>query len=55
MRLGNFAVTEVSENETWVTVAEWMQNTSPNIVVPPDNAFGANNSVYASRILWDKE
>lgn len=55
VRLGNFAVTEVSENETWVTVAEWMQNTPPNIVVPPDNAFGANNSVYASRILWDKE
>ncbi len=25
-RLGNFAVTEVSENETWITVSEWMQN-----------------------------
>jgi lysophospholipase L1-like esterase len=51
-RLGNFAVTEVSENETWVTVAEWMQTWSPNIVIPPENAFGADNSVYAARILW---
>jgi hypothetical protein len=25
-RLGNFAVAEVSERETWVTVSEWMQN-----------------------------
>lgn len=54
VRLGNFAITEVSENETWVTVAEWMQNTAPNIIVPPDNAFGADNSVYAARILWKK-
>ena len=23
-RLGNFGVTTISENETWVTVAEWM-------------------------------
>ncbi|MEQ1748825.1 MAG: GDSL-type esterase/lipase family protein [Prosthecobacter sp.] len=53
-RLGNFAVTEVSENETWVTVAEWMQTWSPNIVIPPENAFGADNSVYAARILWKR-
>lgn len=51
-RLGNFAVTEVSENETWVTVAEWMQTHSPNIVIQPENAFGADNSVFAARILW---
>ena len=51
-RLGNFAVAEVSENETWVTVAEWMQTWSPNVVLPPDNAFGADNRVYAARILW---
>ncbi len=25
-RLGNFAVTDVSEQETWITVSEWMQN-----------------------------
>lgn len=51
-RLGNFAVTEVSENETWVTVAEWMQTHAPNVVIPPDNAFGADNTVWAARILW---
>ncbi len=51
-RLGNFAITEVSENETWVTVAEWMQTHAPNIVIPPDNAFAADNSVWAARILW---
>ena len=25
-RLGNFAVVEVSQSETWITVSEWMQN-----------------------------
>ncbi|HYF35757.1 MAG TPA: exo-alpha-sialidase, partial [Prosthecobacter sp.] len=53
-RLGNFAITEVSPNETWVTVAEWMQKNSPHIIIPPDNPFGADNSIYAARILWDK-
>ena len=53
-RLGNFGVTEVSENETWVTVAEWMQTWGPNVVMPPDNKYGADNSVYAARIFWDR-
>ena len=51
-RLGNFAVCEVSENETWVTVAEWMQKNGPDIVIKPDNKLGADNSVYAARLLW---
>lgn len=51
-RLGNFGVTEVSENETWVTVAEWMQKNGPDYVIKPDNQHGADNSVYAARILW---
>jgi hypothetical protein len=51
-RLGNFGVTQISEHETWVTVAEWMQTHSPNIIIPPDNAFGADNTVWAARILW---
>lgn len=51
-RLGNFGVCEVSENETWVTVAEWMQKNGPDIVIKPDNTYGADNSVYAARILW---
>lgn len=52
-RLGNFGVTEVSENETWVTVAEWMQTTPPN---PHDSSvcmrYGSDNSVFAARIRW---
>jgi len=53
-RLGNFGVTEVNEHETWVTVAEWMQTWPPDVVIPPGNTRGADNSVYAARILWTK-
>jgi len=53
-RLGNFGVTEVSPGETWVTVAEWMQTFSPNIIVPVDNPYGADNSIFAARIKWQK-
>lgn len=53
-RLGNFGVCEVSENETWVTVAEWMQTWGPNHVIPPDNKYGADNSLYMARIRWQK-
>ena len=52
-RLGNFGVTNVNENETWVTVAEWMQTWGPNYIMHPDNPYGADNSVYAARILWN--
>lgn len=52
-RLGNFGVTDVSESETWVTVAEWMQTTSPN---PYDFTkcmkYGSDNAVFAARIQW---
>lgn len=53
-RLGNFGVIDVNENETWITVAEWMQTWSPEIVIHPDNLYGADNSVYAARIRWSK-
>ena len=43
----------VSERETWVTVAEWMQTKGPMIVIPPNNKYGADNSVYVARILWE--
>ncbi len=46
-RLGNFGVTDVTENETWVTVAEWMQ---PKGV----EKYGSNGSVFLARIHWDK-
>ncbi|MBL9202419.1 MAG: hypothetical protein JNL39_18050, partial [Opitutaceae bacterium] len=54
-RLGNFGITEVSENETWVTVAEWMQGPAPMRIIPPDNPWGANNRVYAARIRFDQK
>lgn len=53
-RLGNFAVSNVGPNETWVSVSEWMQTTGPK---PTDYRvpmkYGADNSVYVSRILWN--
>ena len=50
--LGNsYGVTEVSEDETWVTTAEWMQG--PKGILRPGNAYGSDNSVYAARILWN--
>lgn len=53
-RLGNFGVVEVSDRETWITVAEWMQTWGPNYILRPDNPHGAANRVYASRIRWTK-
>lgn len=46
-RMGNFGVTDISENETWVTVAEWMQ---PKGV----EKYGSDGSIYVSRIHWSK-
>ncbi len=54
-RLGNFGVTNVTPNETWITVAEWMQTKDPN---PYDctvcEKYGSDNSVFVSRIFWNK-
>lgn len=46
-RLGNFGVVDVSPDETWVTVAEWMQ---------PKGAdqHGSDGSVFVARIHWRK-
>jgi len=46
-RLGNFGVCEVSENETWVTVSEWMQ---PHGV----EKYGSDGSVFVAKIRWQK-
>jgi len=46
-RLGNFGVTDVSPEETWVTVAEWMQ---PRGV----ERHGSDGSVFVARIHWTK-
>jgi hypothetical protein len=52
--LGNFGVTDVNQSETWVTTTEWMQKWGPNLVIPVDNKFGADNSVYVAKIRWNK-
>jgi hypothetical protein len=52
-RLGNFGVTRISDQETWVTVAEWMQTKGPNpydYTIPMKH--GADNRVWVARILW---
>lgn len=46
-RLGNFGVTEVGPDETWVTVSEWMQ---PEGV----EKYGSDGSVYVARIHWER-
>lgn len=46
-RLGNFGVTDVSPDETWVTVSEWMQ---PKGV----EKYGSDGSVFIARIHWDQ-
>lgn len=51
-RLGNFGIVDVNENETWITVAEWMQTWSPNYIIRPDNLYRADNCVYAARLRW---
>lgn len=53
-RLGNFGVTDVSGKETWVTVTEWMQTWGPNIVMKPDNPYGADNTLWIARIVWNQ-
>jgi hypothetical protein len=47
-RLGNFGVTDVNEDETWVTDAEWMQ---PKGV----EKRGADGSVFVARIRWKEK
>lgn len=59
-RYGNFGVVNVSENETWITEAEWMQvpkiPNSPqrggSVAMPIDNQWGADAKVYVGRICW---
>ena len=53
-RLGNFGVTHISQNETWVTVAELMQTWGPNHAMPVDNDFGSDGSVYVARLHWSR-
>lgn len=47
-RLGNFGVTDISPDETWVTVSEWMQ---PEGV----EKYGSDGSVFVAKIKWNKK
>ncbi|QDT62634.1 hypothetical protein SV7mr_51840 [Stieleria bergensis] len=52
-RLGNFGITNISDNETWVTAAEWMQGPGPNHSDPkPLVARGANNRIWVAKLKW---
>lgn len=46
-KLGNFGVTNVSPDETWVTVSEWMQPIGVE-------KYGSDGSVWVARIHWNK-
>ena len=52
-RLGNFGVTRMNENESWVAVAEWMQTGPPD---PYDftvcERYGSDNSVFVAKIRF---
>ena len=45
-RLGNFGVTDISADESWVTVSEWMQ---PKGV----EKYGSDGSIFVARIHWN--
>lgn len=45
-QLGNFAVVDVNERETWVTTSEGMSPGNPA-------QFGSNGRVYAARLIWE--
>lgn len=52
-RLGNFGVTRVSEDETWVVVSEWMQAIAPNHWGPTlCEQHGSDNSIFLARIRF---
>lgn len=44
-RLGNFSVCDVTEDETWVVVSEWMQPAGCE-------QYGSDNTIWAARIQW---
>lgn len=46
-RLGNFGVVDVSSQETWVTVTEWMQPLGVE-------KYGSDNSVFVAKLKWSQ-
>lgn len=52
-RLGNFGITEINPDETWIIAAEWMQGPAPNPHDPaPLVARGADNRIWVTKIRW---
>ncbi|NOX99941.1 MAG: exo-alpha-sialidase [Verrucomicrobia bacterium] len=52
-RLGNFAVTQFSKDETWITVTEWMQTIGPKYNDPEKlMKMGADNRVWVAKVKW---
>jgi hypothetical protein len=50
-RLGNFGITRISGQESWITVAEWMQTTAPNPHDPTIcEKYGSNNSIFVAKV-----
>jgi hypothetical protein len=50
-RLCNFGVAKVSDTESWVTVAEWMQTKGPNFSdFTVCERYGSDNSVYLAKV-----
>lgn len=50
-RLGNFGIARISDNESWVTVAEWMQSIPPHAHDPTQcEKHGSNNSIFVAKI-----
>lgn len=46
-RLGNFGVVDVSPEESWVTVTEWMQPAGVE-------KHGSDNSIFVAKLKWNR-
>ena len=46
-RLGNFGVCDVTEDESWIVAAEWMQPIGCE-------RYGSDNTVWAARVRWER-
>lgn len=52
-RLGNFGVTPINKNETWIVAGEWMQTNGPNhFDSTVCEKYGSDNTVWAARLVW---
>ncbi len=46
-RLGNFGVVDISPDETWVTVTEWMQPVGVE-------KYGSDNRIHVAKLKWNR-